>query len=184
MVELHPFLARADSFDVPTAMVFDLDPGAPAGLVECCRVGLTLRDVLDETGRHGFPKTSGSAGLHVVVPTVEPTTYAETKAFARSVAARLAAALPHLVLDRMDRALRSGRVFVDWAQNDERKQTVAAYSLRATAHPGVSTPVTWDEVTTVAERGDATALRFTPADVVDRVARLGDLHRPVAVAAR
>ena len=181
VVELHPFLATADAFDRPTAIVFDLDPGPPAGLVECCRAALALRRLLAESAREGYPKTSGSSGLHVVVPLGTPATYAETKAFARATAARLAAELPDLALDRMARSLRAGKVFVDWAQNDERKQTVAPYSLRATARPGVSTPVTWDEVTAVSASGDPAPLEFTPHAVVERVARFGDLHRAASV---
>ena len=180
VIELHPFLARAETFNRPTAMDFDLDPGPPAGLAECARVALALRRVLEAEGRDAVVKTSGSAGLHAVIPLNGAATYGDTKGYARAAAARLAAEQPDLVLDRMTRSLRAGKVFVDWAQNDERKQTVAAYSLRATAVPGVSTPVTWDEVEHVARTGDASALVFSPRDVLERVERLGDVFRGVS----
>lgn len=176
VLELHPYLARWSSFDTPLAVVFDLDPGPPASLAECCRVALRLRELLDGARLHTVVKTSGGSGLHVFVPLNVPATYAETKAFARSVAAELAATLPDLVVDRMSRAVRPGRVFIDWGQNDERKQTVAAYSLRAADRPVVSAPVGWDEID--AGAGGAT-LVFSPAAVLDRLAHVGDLFEPM-----
>lgn len=176
VLELHPYLARWSSFDTPLAIVFDLDPGPPASLVECCRVALRLRDVLGEHNLRAVAKTSGGSGLHVFVPLNVPVTYADTKPFARSVAARLAADLPDLVVDRMSKAVRPGRVFIDWGQNDERKQTVAAYSLRAADSPIVSTPLSWGEV---AAGVDGAALVFSPADVIDRISRLGDHFAPM-----
>ena len=179
VVELHPYLAPADAFDVPASVVFDLDPGAPAAILECGRAALWLRALLDGIGLKAFPKTSGGSGLHVIVPLNTPHDYGHTKAFARDVARRLADTHPDAVVDRMAKSLRVGRVFVDWGQNDQRKQTVAAYSLRATEVPSVSTPVAWDELAAAVARGDGRALAFGPADAIDRVERLGDLHGPV-----
>ncbi|MFN2484660.1 MAG: non-homologous end-joining DNA ligase [Candidatus Limnocylindria bacterium] len=180
VIELHPFLARADAFERPTSVVFDLDPGPAAGLAECARAALRLRGVLDEAGLRAYVKTSGSSGIHVFVPIDATHSYAETKAFARRIAARLASENPELVIDRMTRSLRAGRVFVDWAQNDERKQTVAPYSLRATARPLVSTPITWDEVGTAAAGSDPAILAFGPSQVTERTRDCGDLFAPVA----
>ena len=168
VVELHPYLARADAFDRPIGVVFDLDPGPPAAVAECARVALLLRERLDALGLRAAVKTSGAQGLHVVVPIARGPSFAETKAFARGLAAELAAARPDLVLDRMTRAERAGRVFIDWAQNDERKQTVAPYSVRAADEPLVSTPLTWDEVAA----GDV--LAFTIEDALARVRTRGD----------
>jgi bifunctional non-homologous end joining protein LigD len=173
VLEFHPFLARAEAFDRPTAMVFDLDPGAPAGLVECAQVALRLRDVLAAVGLESFVKVSGSIGMHVVVPLNTPVTYEETKSFARAVATLLAHEDPARVVDVMTRARRSGKVFVDWAQNDERKQNIAPYSLRAAAGVPVSAPITWEEAASV----DRT--RFGPREVLDRVRDRGDVFAQV-----
>ncbi len=175
VVELHPFLARSAAFDRPLSVVFDLDPGPPAGMAECATVALRLRSLLAGLGLASHAKTSGSAGLHVFVPLDGSQTYRETKAFARAIAAQLAEELPSLVLDRVSRSARTGRVFIDWAQNDERKQTVAPYSLRAVDRPRVSTPVTWDEVARAAGGGHGAALAFEARDVVARIRERGDL---------
>ncbi len=175
-LEWHPSLAHASDPDVPTAVVFDLDPGAPATIVECCRVGLLVRGMLDGIGLRAFAKTSGSKGLQVYVPLNGPeVTFEATKAFARAVAELLAREEPELVVARQAKAARRGRVLIDWAQNDRAKTTVAVYSLRALAAPTVSTPVTWDEVRACAEAGDPRALSFTAPQVLERVAREGDL---------
>ena len=173
VLEFHPFLARAEAFDRPTAMVFDLDPGAPAGLVECAQVALRLRDVLAAVGLISYVKGSGSIGMHVVVPLNTPVTYAETKSFARAVATLLAHEDPARVVDVMTRARRSGKVFVDWAQNDERKQNIAPYSLRAAAGVPVSAPITWEEA------ASADHTRFGPREVLDRVRDRGDVFAQV-----
>ena len=177
-VEFHAFLARADALDQPTAVVFDLDPGPPADLVDCCDVALVLRGELRRRRLEAFAKTSGAAGLHVYVPVVG-VTYAQTKTFARSVAYELAARSPEAVVARKERALRLGRVLVDWAQNDATKSLAAVYSLRAMPWPTVSTPVSWDEVEKVAAERSPDALTFLPDAVVERVGRCGDLFRPV-----
>ena len=179
-IELHPFLSRAEAFERPTVVVFDLDPGEPASLVESCRVALLLRDLLSALHLEGFPKTSGKAGMHVYVPLNTEVTYAATKAFAQAVARLLAREHPDLVVDRMRKDLRPGKVFVDWSQNDERKQTVAVYSLRAMNWPLVSAPVTWEEVARAVRRQDPSALMVTPADAIARFRLHGDLFEPVA----
>jgi bifunctional non-homologous end joining protein LigD len=170
-LELHPLMTHVDHPGRGREVAFDLDPGQPAGLPEVCRVALALRKALETRGLEAFPKTSGSKGLHVLVP-VTPTSFAETKRFAREVAARLAASGPEAVTDRPAKALRRGRVFVDWGGNDPNRSLAAPYSLRAARSPVVSTPLTWDEV----EAGAAgAALRFGPDEVVERLRRLGDL---------
>ncbi|MDQ4082162.1 MAG: non-homologous end-joining DNA ligase, partial [Actinomycetota bacterium] len=145
-IEFHPLLARAAAAGEPTSVVFDLDPGPALDIVDCCDVALRLREVLAGLGLASFAKTSGSVGLHVFVPLNVPHTYAETRGFARAVAAHLVAEHPDGVTDKQKRALRTGKILVDWLQNDPMRSTVAPYSLRATPWPSVSTPVAWDEV--------------------------------------
>ena len=152
-------------------------PGDGASMQACCVVAQRIRAALAEQRLEAFPKTSGAAGLHVVVPLGPGHGYAETKAFARAVAARLAAADPDLVVDRMERTRRRGRVFIDWSQNDERKSTVAPYSLRATVRPLASTPLDWDEVDAAA--AGRRSLVFDAAAVRRRLDAAGDLFRPV-----
>jgi bifunctional non-homologous end joining protein LigD len=176
-IELHPFLARVERPDEPTALVFDLDPGPPADVVDCCRVALRLRELLGD--REVFPKTSGSVGLHLYVP-VEGATYAETKALAREGALRLAAERPDEVVAASARPLREGKVLVDWLQNDPSRSTVAPYSLRGTGWPTVSTPVTWEEVERVSTTGRPELLTLDWSDALERVERLGDLFAPLA----
>jgi len=172
VIELHTFLGLAHDLEHPTDVLFDLDPGAPAGLLEAAEVALLLRDRLERMGLEARPKTSGSAGMHVLVPVAKGATYAETRALAAALAKELAEAHPGLVSDRiMGRAERAGRVLVDARQNATRLTTVVAYSLRATRRPTVSTPVSWDEVRAAAAAGDASSLVFTAPDVVRRLAR-------------
>jgi bifunctional non-homologous end joining protein LigD len=172
-IELHTSLSLADEIERPTMMVFDLDPGAPAGMAECRQVGLWLREIFDPLGLESFPKTSGSKGLQIYVPlNSDDVTYDDTKPFAKAVAELLEKQHPELVVSRMAKDLRGGKVLVDWSQNDEHKTTVNVYSLRAKDRPTVSTPVTWDEV----EAGD---LSFEQDEVLERVRRDGDLFAPV-----
>ncbi|MCW2998686.1 MAG: ligD [Solirubrobacterales bacterium] len=176
-LELHTPLARLDAPHRPTILAFDLDPGPGTGLAECSTVALWLRAMLEGLGLQAFPKTSGSKGMQVYVPLNHPdATYEQTKTLSRTIAQLLAKEAPELVVATQAKAARKGRVLVDWAQNDEHKTTVCVYSPRATAQPQVSTPLTWDEV----QAGDAEALVFTPAQVLERVARDGDLFAPVA----
>lgn len=174
-LELHVNLARMPRIGNPDWLVFDLDPGAPAGILECADVALTLRGMLDALGLKSWVKTSGKAGLHVLVPVTDATTYDDTKPFAEAVANTLETALPEKVTATMTKTQRRGRVFIDWSQNTTRKTTVCAYSLRSTPTPLVSTPVTWDEVTQAFSDMSPDLLRFGPSDVLDRVERLGDL---------
>ncbi len=176
-LELHPLLARGAELDQPTAVVFDLDPGPPAAMTECARVALEIRELLGPMGMQAFPKTSGSKGLQLYVPLNTPTTYEATKAFAHRVAVNLEKKLPGLVVEKMDKARRQGKVLIDWSQNHPTKTTVGAYSLRAMDRPTVSTPVSWDEVELAAGGGQ---LSFEAADVIARVGELGDLFAPVA----
>jgi bifunctional non-homologous end joining protein LigD len=180
-IELHPSLSLAAKPPEPTMVVFDLDPGAPADIRQCCEVGLHLREVFDHLGLQSFPKTSGSKGLQVYLPlNTTGITYDEpsggSKGFALAIAQLLERQHPDLVVSNMAKDLRVGKVLVDWSQNDESKTTSGVYSLRAREHPTVSTPVTWDEVESGVD--DPDAIRFTTDDVLERVAAHGDLFRP------
>ena len=182
-IELHPYLALRE-LEQPTVVVFDLDPGPPADILDCCRVALRLRDVLGAVGLASFPKTSGSVGLHVYVPLNTPHTYAETKAFARVLAGRLADEDRDGVTDQQKRSLRAGKVLVDWLQNEPRRSTVAPYSLRATGWPTVSTPVRWDEVAGALATRKPETLTFEPDDALARLDRFGDVFAPVLTLAQ
>jgi bifunctional non-homologous end joining protein LigD len=178
-LELHTSLSLAADVERPTMMVFDLDPGAPADVVDCCRVGLWVRDLFGGLGLESFPKTSGSKGLQVYVPLNVETSYAETKPFSRAVAELLEKQHPDHVVSRMTKSLRPGKVLVDWSQNDEHKTTVNVYSLRAKERPTVSTPVSWDEVEACLRKESADVLTFDSDQVLSRADELGDLFAPV-----
>jgi len=179
-IELHVPLARAEAIERPTALVFDLDPGAPASIVECCHVALRLQGMFEHLGLHSYAKTSGIKGLQVYVPlNCADVTYERTKPFARAVAELLEGAEPDVVVSRMTKARRTGKVLIDWSQNDARKTTACAYSLRATERPTVSTPVDWDEVRTTRDSRDPASLVFEADQVLERVAERGDLFAPV-----
>ncbi len=178
-LEIHPSLALASDIDCPTMMVFDLDPGAPANIVQCAQVGLWLRDIFEHWGLESFPKTSGSKGLQIYVPLNTPTTYDVTKPFAHALAQLLEHEHPELVVSDMKKEVRAGKIFVDWSQNDEHKTTVSVYSLRAREHPTVSTPVSWEEVERALRKKDASSLVFEAAQVLERFEKMGDLHAPV-----
>jgi bifunctional non-homologous end joining protein LigD len=177
-LELHTFLHRAPAITRPTSLAFDLDPGAPAQMVLCCRVALWLRAFFDELGLQSFAKTSGSKGLQLYVPLNTATTYEKTKAFAHSLAEKMEREHPEHVVSRMQKALRKGKVLIDWSQNDEHKTTVNVYSLRAQPQPTVSTPVTWQEVESTAKEAEA-PLEFTSDAALKRVEQLGDLFEPL-----
>jgi bifunctional non-homologous end joining protein LigD len=178
-LELHPSLALAKDITCPTEMVFDLDPGPPANIVECCQVGLWLREIFEHFGLKSFPKTSGSKGLQIYIPLNTPTTYDATKLFAHALAQVLEQEHPAQVVSEMKKQVRTGKVFVDWSQNDEHKTTVAVYSLRARERPTVSTPVTWQEVERALKKKDASLLVFEASQTVARFEKLGDLFEPV-----
>jgi bifunctional non-homologous end joining protein LigD len=175
-LELHTSLARAEAPESPTLVAFDLDPGPPATVVECCRVALLLRGMFAGLGLECFAKTSGSKGMQVYLPLNVPATYAQTKGFAKAVAELLEREEPALVISRQTKAARAGKVLVDWSQNDEHKTTVNVYSLRARERPTVSTPLTWDEVQAARDPAD---LDFEAADVLRRIEDQGDLFAPV-----
>jgi bifunctional non-homologous end joining protein LigD len=178
-VELHTSLSLVPAIERPTMVVFDLDPGAPAGLVECCEVGLVLHGLFDQLGLESFAKTSGSKGLQVYVPLNIALTYEQTKPLAKRIAELLEQRMPELVVSRMTKRLRPGRVLVDWSQNDIHKTTVNVYSVRARERPTVSTPVSWEEVGRCREEGDEGVLTFEVDDVLARAGSQGDLFAPV-----
>jgi bifunctional non-homologous end joining protein LigD len=186
-IELHPSLSLAPEHDRPTVLAFDLDPGPPAGVIDCCRVALRLRELFGHFGVECFPKTSGSKGLQVYAPLNNDTVTYEaegtdgqgTKPLARAIAQLLEKQTPDLVVSKMKKAERKGKVFVDWSQNHRRKTTIAVYSLRARERPTVSTPVTWDEVERAIEKDDASSLVFEARDVLERIERHGDLFAQV-----
>ncbi len=174
-LELHTSLARKKDVAKPTMMVFDLDPGAPADIVQCCQVGLWLRELLAGVKLQSLAKTSGSKGLQIYVPLNTAATFDQTKALSRALAEHLEREHPDLVVHRMLKSLRGGKVLVDWSQNDEHKTTVNVYSLRAKDQPMVSTPVTWDEVEKCLKKKNPKLLTFTSDDVLRRVEKMGDL---------
>jgi bifunctional non-homologous end joining protein LigD len=178
-LELHPSLALAKDITCPTEMVFDLDPGPPANIVQCCQVGLWLREIFEHFGLRSFPKTSGSKGLQVYVPLNTPTNYDATKTLAHALAQLLEHDHPEMVVSDMKKTLRTGKVLVDWSQNDEHKTTIAVYSLRAREHPTVSTPVTWEDVERTFKKKDASLLVFEAPQVISRFEKIGDLFEPV-----
>jgi bifunctional non-homologous end joining protein LigD len=179
-LELHTPLAYAEHPHRPATLVFDLDPGAPASIIECCHVALALSGMFENLGLRSFAKTSGKKGLQLYLPLNDPdASFAQTKPFAKAVAELLEDAEPDLVVSRMTRTRRRSRVLIDWSQNDPNKTTVCVYSLRATARPAVSTPVEWDEVRAALDAGDPKLLTFEAAEVLERVSERGDLFAPV-----
>jgi bifunctional non-homologous end joining protein LigD len=178
-LELHTALHRAPTIETPTMVVFDLDPGAPANIVQCCQVAFWLKEKLEKFNLQSFPKTSGSKGLQIYIPLNTKTNYDVTKVFAKNMAEFLERAHPDNVVSKMAKILRNGKIFVDWSQNDIHKTTVCAYSLRAKEQPTVSTPVTWDEVAATLKKKDPKRLTFVSEDTLDRVEKHGDLFEPV-----
>jgi len=177
-LELHTPLMRAADAETPTLIAFDLDPGAPATIVECARVALELREAFAHLGLEAFPKTSGSKGMQVYLPLNTPgVTWDDTKTFAMHLAQLLERRDRELVVSEMAKVKRPGKVFVDWSQNDRHKTTVNVYSLRAMESPTVSTPLSWGEVEGIADSGEPVA--FTAAEVLARVEELGDLFSAV-----
>jgi bifunctional non-homologous end joining protein LigD len=178
-LELHTSLARKRDVARPTMMVFDLDPGAPADIVQCCQVGLWLRELLAKMKLKSFAKTSGSKGLQVYVPLNTPVTFDQTKDLSRALAQLLEHEHRNLVTSNMSKSVRKGKVFVDWSQNDEHKTTICVYSLRAKAEPTVSTPVTWDEVANCLKKKKADLLKFRSDQTLTRVKKMGDLFASI-----
>ena len=178
-IELHTSLSLARDVLEPTMIVFDLDPGPPADIVLCCQVGLWVREIFEHFGMQCFPKTSGSKGLQVYAPLNTNVTYDDTKSFAHEIARILERKRRDLIVSDMKKALRTGKVLVDWSQNDDHKTTICVYSLRAKDKPTVSTPVEWEDVEKTLKKKDAKLLVFEAGQVVERSQKLGDLYEPV-----
>ncbi len=178
-LELHVSLSLGKKIEQPTTIVFDLDPGEPANIVQCCRVGLWVRGIFAKFGLQSFAKTSGSKGLQIYVPLNTPVTYGETKPWAHELARLLERAHPEQVVSDMKKALRAGKIFVDWSQNDQYKTTICVYSLRAKERPTVSTPVTWEEVERCFQEDNSDLLVFDSDQALRRVQQYGDLFEPV-----
>lgn len=179
-IELHTSLSRKGDVARPTMMVFDLDPGAPADIVQCCQVGLWLRDILASMKLKSWAKTSGSKGLQVYVPLNTAATYEQTKEVSHAIAEHLEREHPRMVVSKMAKALRKGKIFVDWSQNDQHKTTICVYSLRAKDRPTASTPVTWEEVEWTVKKKNGKRLVFRCEQTLARVEKMGDLFEQVA----
>jgi bifunctional non-homologous end joining protein LigD len=178
-IELHPSLSLAKRPEQPTVLAFDLDPGPPANVVDCCRIALRLRQMFGAFDLECFPKTTGSKGLQIYLPLNTKTDYDETKPFARAIAQLLEKQTPDQVVSKMSKKIRKGKVFLDWSQNHQRKTTVAVYSMRARERPTVSTPLSWDEVERCASKEDPDVVVFEAEDVLKRIDKDGDLFAPV-----
>jgi bifunctional non-homologous end joining protein LigD len=179
-LEIHPFLAREPNIEQPTLIVFDLDPGEGANILNCARVALLLRDFVERLGLQSFAKVSGVKGIQVYIPLNTPITYAITQPFAKTVAEWLHREHPDQIVSEMERAQRKAKVFIDWRQNADYKTTIAVYSLRSKRYrPHVSLPVTWDELEEAIDSGDSHSLYWYAAAALERVDRLGDLFAPV-----
>src|SRR5438132_3519352 len=178
-IELHPSLSLAQEIESPRTMVFDLDPGPPANIVQCCQVGMWLRAIFEHFSLESFAKTSGSKGLQIYVPLNTKTSYDQTKPFAHALARLLENEHRDLVVSDMKKSVRAGKIFVDWSQNDQHKTTISVYSLRARERPTVSTPVTWDEVERALKKKDPKLLVFEADQVLRRTEKMGDLFEPV-----
>ena len=181
-VELHVPLARAASPEVPDAMVFDLDPGDQANILDCARVALILRDLLNPLGLTSYVKTSGQKGLHVCVPLNRTdTTFEDTKKFSKAVAEIMQKNYPDLVTAKMAKEFRKGKVFINWEQNDAKKTMICVYSLRAREKPMVSFPLAWRELEDLAKQGDPEKLQVIYSEAVSRAEKQGDLFQEMLV---
>ena len=179
-LELHVFLARAPKVQQPTSVVFDLDPGEPANVLDCAEVAIWIRDVLEPLGLKSFVKSSGSKGLQLYIPLNGTATYEKTQPFAKAVAELLEKQHPDKVESQMAKKLRKGKVFIDWSQNSEFKTTVCVYSLRAKGdRPFVSLPFTWEEVERACRKGDAKAFYLEAEEAIERIEKVGELFEPV-----
>ena len=178
-LEMHTSLSYGDDLPTPRSLVFDLDPGPPATIVECCRIGLMLRDVFAEHGLESCAKTSGSKGLQLYVPLNTKVDYNQTKVVSKGLAQLFEDKHPDLAVHKQLKELRGGKVLIDWSQNDQYKTTVNVYSLRARKRPTVSTPVSWDEVEKCLKAKDPELLVFDSEQVLKRVEKMGDLFEPV-----
>jgi len=178
-LEVHPFLAKVPKVDVPTMVVFDLDPGEETNILKACKVALLVKALLDKLKLKSLVKVSGSKGIHLHVPLNTNLTYEMTKSFAQSIAQFLERAHPDLIVSEMAKVKRKGKVFIDWSQNSEHKSTVAVYSLRAKGErPFIAMPVTWNELKKAVKKDDASILFFEPEAALKRVKKTGDLFAP------
>jgi len=179
-IEKHVLLAHAPDLNRPTSIVFDLDPGEPAGILDCGEIALHLKQVFDGLNLECFVKVSGSKGLHLAVPLNTETTYEATQPFAKAIAELVEQQLPKRVVSDMAKKLRRGKVLIDWSQNSDFKTTVCVYAMRAKhAEPFISMPITWEELARAVKRRDAKPLSFTAAAAVKRLKKIGDLFAPV-----
>lgn len=179
-LELHVPLARVVSPQTPDSLVFDLDPGEDANILDCGRVALILRDLLSGMGLATYAKTSGQKGLHVFVPlNRKETTFGETKTFSKTVAEIMQKHYPELVTSKMAKQFREGKVFINWSQNDASKTMISIYSLRAREKPFVSFPLSWGELEESVGKGDAERVHVMYSDAVRRAEEKGDLFQDV-----
>src|SRR4029450_9020287 len=178
-LEIHPFLAKVPNINVPTMVVFDLDPGEEANILKSCEVAFVVKAVLDKLKLKSLVKVSGSKGIHLHLPLNTNVTYERTKSFAQSIAQFLEREHPDLIVSEMAKAKRRGKVFIDWSQNSEHKSTVAIYSLRAKGkRPFVAMPVTWNELKKAVKKHDASSLFFEPEAALKRLKKTGDICAP------
>ncbi|MEW6569648.1 MAG: non-homologous end-joining DNA ligase [Nitrospirota bacterium] len=179
-IELHVPLARASSHETPDSMVFDLDPGDQANILDCARVALILRDLISELRLTSYVKTSGKKGLHVYVPlNRKETTFEDTKNFSKAVAKIIHKNYPELVTAKMAKEFRKAKVFINWSQNDSSKTMICVYSLRAREKPTVSFPLEWKELENLAELGDPKKLEVLHSEAVSRAEKQGDLFQEI-----
>ncbi len=175
-LEIHGPMARCGEIDSPSILVFDLDPGDPATIIECCQVALSIRSVLETIGLEAFAKTSGSTGMQLYVPLNTPHTHQHASDFALAVAQLLEKQQPNAVTANMAKKQRTNKIFIDWSQNSRHKTTIAPYSLRGKDRPTVSTPISWDEVS---DGADGEWLSFEADEVLERIEEFGDLFADV-----
>jgi bifunctional non-homologous end joining protein LigD len=179
-LELHTFLSKKQNPIRPTMLVFDLDPGPPAGIIHCVQVAFWLKELFDNMGLESFAKTTGSKGLQLYVPlNIARVTFDQTKKLARALAEHVTREHPQHVVYDMKKSLRKGKVLIDWSQNDDHKTTVCVYSLRARERPTVSTPVTWPELQKALKAKNPETLTFEADHVLRRVQKMGDLFASV-----
>lgn len=178
-IEFHLSLARAKTRATPTVMVFDLDPGEPSDILDCAGIALLIRDTLGHQQLDSLAKVSGSKGIQVYVPLNYRARYERTSGFAHDLARTFEEAMPDRVVSRMRKALRPGKVLIDWSQNSEHKTTVAVYSMRARENPSVSMPVNWKTVEQALDEGDRSLLQFSAQQALEVVASGKDRFSPV-----
>jgi bifunctional non-homologous end joining protein LigD len=178
-IELHVSLAKARRRKTPDFMVFDLDPGKPADILDCAEIALLIRDTLEGQGVDCLAKVSGSKGIQVYVPLNRRARYERTGEFAHSLARAFEEEMPDQVVSKMTKKLRKGKVLIDWSQNSEHKTTVAVYSMRAKPTPSVSMPVSWKQLERALERSDRSLLHFDHVSVIKKLKGGKDQFAPV-----